>query len=94
MAAELNVRDLLDSSTVAEMRNRHKRLAVLDRRCTDQWEQLLQDYRFQWVAFGEGGVLASAEDLDELIEQIDEKGLANGVMVFHYLDPDPPAFLL
>ena len=55
---------------------------------------LVERHPDKWVAMGQKGVLAIGDSMDEVLREIESRGL-NGVdVVIDFLDTDPPLLIL
>ena len=55
---------------------------------------LMDQHPDRWVAMGKGGVQAVGESLDNVLNQVDAKGVSRDDVFIEFLDTDPPALIL
>ena len=48
----------------------------------------------RWVAMGKDGVLAVGDSMDEVLEEVESRGIHGGDIVIEFLDTDPPLLIL
>ena len=48
----------------------------------------------RWVAMGKDGVLAVGDSMDEVLEEVESRGIRGGDIVIEFLDTDPPLLIL
>lgn len=79
------------SATAAELQQ-FQDLAI---RMDSEHESLLKLYPDQWVAMGkDGSIVATANTMDSLFQQLDEKQIPYEDVVHDYLDSNPRSLLL
>lgn len=65
---------------VARMRKKHS--------------SLVERHSDKWVAMGQEGVLAVGDSMDEVLREVEGRGLHGSDVVIEFLDTDPPLLLL
>lgn len=55
---------------------------------------LMVEHPDKWVAMGKSGVQAVGESLDDVLSQVDAKGVSRDDVFIEFLDTDPPALIL
>lgn len=56
--------------------------------------KLAKEYPNQWAAIGKEGLIAHAESIEDLVEDMVERGLQSYEYHLTYLDPDAPRYML
>ena len=55
---------------------------------------LVERYPDKWVAMGQKGVLAIGDSMDEVLREVEARGLNGADVVIDFLDTDPPLLIL
>ena len=55
---------------------------------------LVERHPDKWVAMGKGGVLAVGDSMDEVLREVEGRGLHGADVVIEFLDTDPPLLIL
>ncbi len=55
---------------------------------------LLKRHPDKWVAMGQEGVLAVGESMDEVLSEVEGRGLHGADVVIEFMDTDPPLLIL
>ena len=55
---------------------------------------LLERHADKWVAIGQEGVLAVGESMDEVLSEVEGRGLHGTDVVIEFMDTDPPLLIL
>ena len=55
---------------------------------------LLERHPDKWVAMGQEGVLAVGESMDEVLSEVEGRGLHGADLVIEFMDTDPPLLIL
>lgn len=55
---------------------------------------LMEQHPDKWVAMGKDGVQTVGESLDDVLDQVDAKGISRDDVFIEFLDTDPPALIL
>ena len=55
---------------------------------------LVERYPDKWVAMGQKGVLAIGDSMDEVLRELESRGLNGADVVIEFLDTDPPLLIL
>ena len=55
---------------------------------------LASSYPDRWVAMGREGLLAVGDSVDQVLAQVEAKGVRGGDVVIEFMDTDPPVLIL
>ena len=55
---------------------------------------LLERHPDKWVAMGQEGVLAVGDSMDEVLSEVEGRGLHGADVVIEFMDTDPPLLIL
>lgn len=55
---------------------------------------LVERHPDKWVAMGQKGVLAIGDSMDEVLREVESRGLHGVDVVIDFLDTDPPLLIL
>lgn len=55
---------------------------------------LMERHPDKWVAMGKEGVLAVGDSMDEVLKEVEGRGLHGTDVVVEFLDTDPPLLIL
>ena len=63
-------------------------------RMRKEHSNLVECYPDKWVAMGREGVLAVGDSMDEVLREVEGRGLHGAEVVIEFLDTDPPLLIL
>ena len=75
---------------IGEMDEYHEIVA----RMRKEHPSLVERHPDKWVAMGQKGVLAIGDSMDEVLREIESRGLNGADLVIEFLDTDPPLLIL
>ena len=55
---------------------------------------LVEKHPDKWVAMGREGVIAVGDSMDEVLKEVEARGLHGADVVIEFLDTDPPLLIL
>ena len=55
---------------------------------------LTEQYPDRWIAMGRDGLLAVGDSMDEVLDEVESRGLCGGDVVIEFLDTTPPLMIL
>ena len=75
---------------VEEMREYHEIVLRMRR----ERAALTEEHPDKWVAMGKSGVLAIGDSMDDVLYEVESRGIRGGDIVIEFLDTDPPLLIL
>lgn len=71
-------------------------IAFSDRveRLDAKWKNLIKKYPDKWVAMADSEIIAIADTLEDVLREIDKRGVQRAEVVVEFLDTDPQSFIL
>ena len=63
-------------------------------RMREERPSLVERHPDKWVAMGKEGVLAAGDSMDEVLKEVEVRGLHGADVVIEFLDTDPPLLIL
>ncbi len=63
-------------------------------RMRKEYPSLVERHPDKWVAMGKDGVLAVGDSIDEVLKEVEGRGLHGTDVVVEFLDTDPPLLIL
>ena len=73
-----------------EMDEYHQIVARMRKECPS----LVERHPDKWVAMGQEGVLAVGDSMDEVLREVEGRGLHGADVVIEFLDANPPLLIL
>ena len=67
---------------------------IVARMRKERSRDLLKRHPDKWVAMGQEGVLAVGESMDEVLSEVEGRGLHGADVVIEFMDTDPPLLIL
>ena len=55
---------------------------------------LTERYPDRWVAMGRDGVIAVGDSMDQVLDEVESRGLCGGDVAIEFLDTTPPLLIL
>ena len=52
----------------------------------ENYEDLLKEYQFKWIASNENGLIAHATDMGDVMTEAAEKGFINDKVIFTFIN--------
>ena len=88
---EYVLEQLWDPTLIAAKLDEFRKLAI---RMDQEHSELLRLYPDKWVAMGRDGVVASADTMEKLFQQLDEMQIPHSDVVHNYMNTKPESLLL
>ena len=63
-------------------------------RMREERPHLEASYPDKWVAMGRAGILAVGESMDEVLGQVEARGVRGADVVIEFMDTDPPILIV
>ena len=79
---------------VAAMRERMDEFHQCVVRMDNERAALLEKHPDKWVAMGKDGLLAVGSSIDDVLVEIDDRGMRDAEMLIEFLDTNPPVLIL
>ncbi len=75
---------------IDEMDDYHQIVACMSK----ERPSLVERHPDKWVAMGKEGVIAVGDSMDEVLREVEGRGLHGADVVIEFLDTDPPLLIL
>ncbi len=97
MNAELireHVEKIKKSGTAKARHEQLREYSKIHHRLRKESAALLEKYPRKWVAMGKTGIVTLGDSQEEVLAELENRGLGNSDVAIQFLDPNPPILIL